>query len=568
MLRDLRIQNFAIIEDISLTFDLGLNIITGDTGAGKSILVGALGLILGGRGSPEMIRTGEEQARITACFDLRGQPEQIQRIRDLGIEIPDGELMVHRNLSRSGKAKITLNGDPATAGILSQISENLVDIHGQHEHHSLLNREHHIDLLDAFGGLSPILSQYKEVYLELTRLKEKLHRLEREGKDLPRRIDFLQYQIREIMDFNPEPGEEEDLIREIQVLRNTERIASLAQGAYAELYESEGAVSDRIGRIIGSLSELSSIDMRIEALSKQGEEVKYRIEDMARTLRDYLSRIEPDPDRLAAVEERLEGLRHLKRKYGPTIEEILQFRQAAEEDLKGLTGDEADHSLLNEACNKALTAAAKLAEDLSKSRRSSARSMERALEKELAVLGMSGTRFVAQMEKYPARPEDPADTRGRALTSKGMDQVEFLVSPNVGEEPKALSRIASGGELSRIMLAIKTVLAGVDRVGILVFDEVDSGIGGGIAEVLGKRLAFVARDRQVICVTHLPQIASQGNTHYHIAKEVQDGRTRVTARRLESKDRIQEIARMLGGIEMTRTTVQHAKEMLKLSNGL
>ncbi|MEK6777499.1 MAG: DNA repair protein RecN [bacterium] len=568
MLRDLRIQNFAIIEDISLTFDLGLNIITGDTGAGKSILVGALGLILGGRGSPEMIRSGEEQARITACFDLSAQPEQVERIRVLGVEIPDGELVVHRSLSRSGKAKITVNGDPSTVGLLVQISENFVDIHGQHEHHSLLDREHHIDLLDAFGSLEPGLSQYREVYLELTRLRQKLQRLEKEGKDLERRIDFLQYQIREVSEFNPQPGEEEGLLQECQVLRNADRIASLAQGAYAELYESEGAVSDRIGRITGSLRELFSIDARTEALSKQGEELKYRLEDMAHTLRDYLSRIEPDPDRLAAVEERLEGLRQLKRKYGQTIEEILQFRQAAQEELNGLTGDGENRSLLNETYNKTLTTAAELADDLSKLRRSSARNMEKALEKELTVLGMSGTRFVVEMQRHPARPEDPVDRQGRALTSKGMDQVEFLVSPNVGEEPKSLSRIASGGELSRIMLAIKTILAGVDRVGILIFDEVDSGIGGGIAETLGKRLAFVARDRQVICVTHLPQIASQGNTHHHIAKEVQDGRTRVTARHLKGKDRIQEIARMLGGIEMTKTTVQHAKEMLKLSNGL
>jgi DNA repair protein RecN (Recombination protein N) len=565
MLRDLRIQNFAIIEDLSLTFDNELNIITGDTGAGKSILVGALGLILGGRGSPEMIRTNAAQARITACFEFSEKADEAERIRDMGVEIINGELIIHRTLSRSGKNKVTLNGDPATVGLLSRIAENLVDIHGQHEHHSLMNREHHLELLDSFGKLENLLSRYSAAYVHLVRLKEDLHKMEKEGKERERRIDFLQYQIREIDEFDLRPSEEKELTEKLQVLRNAERILTLAQEAYAMLYESENSISDRIGQVMGRINDLASLDNRTQDLAEQGEELKYRIEDMSHTLRDYTSRIEPDPDRLASLEDRLEGLRSLKRKYGEGVDQILDYRSNADEELKRLMDHEANISRLNEEYEKTLAEAVKLAGEISRSRTKAARKMEKGLEKELGNLGMSGTRFIVQMEAHPNPSEEPIDEQGRALTPKGIDSVEFLVSPNPGEEPKPLIRIASGGELSRIMLAIKTVLADVDKVRISIFDEVDSGIGGGVAEILGRRLSFVAQKRQVICVTHLPQVASQGNTHHHIAKEVQKGRTRVSARQLYGEDRVREIARMLGGVEITKTTVQHAKEMIKLS---
>jgi DNA repair protein RecN (Recombination protein N) len=565
MLRDLRIQNFAIIEDLSLPFDYGLNIITGDTGAGKSILVGALGLVLGGRGSPDMIRTGAEQARITACFNLSTLPLQAERIRDMGLEIPDGELIIHRTLNRTGKARVTINGDPATVSLLSRIGESLVDIHGQHEHHSLLNRELHIDLLDAFGRTEKLLSQYHQTYSQLIQIKEERQRIEDEERDREQRIDFLQYQIREINELDPRPGEEKELTEERDILRNAERISTLAHESYAILYESEESLTDLLGHVLSRLNELAALDARTEALSRDGEDLKYRLEDMAHTLRDHASHTEPDPERLTAIEDRLDRLQKLKRKYGETIDAILGFQQKAEEELARLMRSEENRSRLNKEYEETLSRAGNQAQELSRTRTIAARDMEKELEGGLADLSMSGTRFVVQMETHPGLPEYPADKKGRALAPKGVDRIEFLVSPNVGEEPKPLIRIASGGELSRIMLAIKSVLAGVDQVGTLIFDEVDSGIGGGVAEILGKRLRFVAGGRQVICVTHLPQVASQGEAHHHIFKKVEDGRTVVSAHRLKGKERVQEIARMLGGVEVTQTTIRHAREMLKLS---
>jgi DNA repair protein RecN (Recombination protein N) len=566
MLCELRIQNFAIIEDVSLPFDSGLNIITGDTGAGKSILVGALGLILGGRGSPEMIRTGAEQARITACFNLSHLPIQSERIQDMGVEIPQGELIIHRSLSRAGKTRVTVNGDPATVGLLSRIGESLVDIHGQHEHHSLLNRDLHIDLLDAYGRSGKHLSQYEETFRKLIQIRDERKRIEEEERDREQRIDFLKFQVREIDELDPKPGEEEELIRERDVLRNADRIATLAHESYELFYESEDSISERLGQVLPRVHELAALDSRAETLSRDGDELKFRLEDMAHSLRDHAANIESDPERLAIVEDRMDSLQTLKRKYGERINEILEFRQKAEEELGRLMKSEETRSQLNEEYEKTLIRAGNLAQELSRLRAKAARHMEKELEQELAGLSMSGTRFMIQMESHPGLPEYPLDKKGRALTAKGVDQVEFLVSPNAGEAPKPLIRIASGGELSRIMLAIKSVLAGVDQVGILIFDEIDSGIGGGVAEVLGKRLRFVASGRQVICVTHLPQVASQGEAHHHIFKKVANGRTVVSARRLKGKERIEEIARMLGGIEITKTTVKHAKEMLKFAD--
>jgi DNA repair protein RecN (Recombination protein N) len=562
MLRDLRIQDFAIIEDLLLTFESGLNIITGDTGAGKSILIEALGLILGGRGSADMIRTGSKQARITARFDLNGDPEKIAQIRDLGLEIDEGDLVIQRILSRAGTARITANGDPATVGLLARIGENLVDIHGQQEHHCLLKRENHLALLDAFGGNGDLLVSYRQCFSRLVHTQRELRRIENEEKDRVRRIDFLRYQIDEIDTVAPKPAEDRELEEAIRVLGNAERIRILAETCYAMLYENENSLSDQVGQLLSGLRELSSLDARAEGISGDGEEIKFQLEDMAHTLRDYASNVESDPSRLAELENRLELLRMLKRKYGETISDVLRFRQEAGKELARLTGSEENRSRLQADLASSLQETTSLAEKLSQKRQQAADRLERKLEKELADLAMQGTRFIVRIEPHSSNSEELQDSKGRSLTPFGYDLVEFLVSPNVGEPPKPLARIASGGELSRIMLSIKTVLASVDRVETLIFDEIDAGIGGRVAEILGRRLRYVAKGRQAICVTHSPQVATQGHIHIHIAKRVDQGRTYVTARALEGKERVQEIARMLGGMEITRTTVQHAREML------
>jgi DNA repair protein RecN (Recombination protein N) len=565
MLTDLRIQDFAIIEDVSLSFDTGLNIITGDSGAGKSILIGAVGLVLGGRGSVDMIRSGAERARITAHFDLRHTPEQVESIRQLGVEIAETEFVIHRTLSRNGKGKITVNGDPATVGLLGKISDNLIDIHGQHEHHSLLNREHHVVLLDAFGGTADLLKTYQDNYGRLVAIRAELEKLDQETQDRERRIDFLRYQIDEIDGIAPTSGEEEELRREASVLGNTERILTLAEDSYAMLYENDDSISDRLGRVLGQLNELAALDERTKEMVGEGEELKYRLEELSHSLRDRASTLECNPARLAEVEERLDRLQMLRKKYGSDLEAVLGFRDEAARELERLKGSEESRAGLNREYEAVYAQSAALAEQLSRKRAQAARGLEKKVEHELADLMMGGTRFLVQLANHPPAPGRLADKRGRNLSHRGAERVEFLVSTNAGESPKPLTRIASGGELSRIMLAIKTMLAPVDRVETLIFDEIDSGVGGGIAEILGRRLRFVSKGRQVICVTHLPQVASQGHTHTHISKEAGEERSVVTAQRLSGKARIQEIARMLGGVKITQTTVKHAREMLEMS---
>ena len=433
MLRDLRIQNFAIIEDLSLCFDKGLNIITGDTGAGKSVLVGALGLILGGRGSPEMIRTKADQARITATFDLRERPDQIERIRNLGIEVSDGEVMIHRTLGRSSKNRVAVNGDPTTVGLLVRLGENLVDIHGQHEHHSLLNAESHIDLLDDYGKIIPQLSRYQEIYHQLKHIAQELHRIDKESKDREQHVDFLQYQIREIDEFNPSEGEEEELIFERDLLRNAERISTLSQEAYNMLYDNEGSISDLFGQTLSRLHELASLDSSAQVLVDEGEGMKVQLQEMSHALRDRASNIEPDPDRLTWIEERLERLNRLKRKYGSSMAEILAFRQESENELARLNGSEENQLKLQETYHEAIKQAGKAAADISKLRTKAAQKMEKELERELGDLSMAGTRFQVRLETQKGVGQDLCDDQGRLLTSKGMDKVEFIVSPNVGE---------------------------------------------------------------------------------------------------------------------------------------
>ncbi len=562
MLRDLRIQNYAIIEELSLGFSPGLNIITGDTGAGKSILIGAMGLILGDRAATDRIRAGADAARIAARFDLSHAPDKLDEVQELGVDAPDGEIVVHRVLSRTGKGKITVNGDPATLGLLGKLWRNLVDVHGQHAHHSLLNREQHLDLLDAFGRHHDTRQAYEVCYTRLASLQEALVGLESASRDRERRLDFLRFQIDEIASIDPKAGEEETLERECRLLGNAERLTSLSQGAYTLLHESDESLSDSIGRLLTILQELASLDPETGPWTAQGEEVKYRLEDLAYTLRDYAARLEPDPTRLAELEDRLHKLRSLKRKYGESIEAVLRCREESEAELQRLTNSEEEGARLQDAFEQNLVEASALADRLSAARADAGRRMEQELARELSDLGMPAIRFSVRPQKRRAGQSRLRDRHGNALTHRGVDTVEFLVSANPGEPLQPLASIASGGELSRIMLAIKTVLADVDRVGVLIFDEVDAGVGGAVAEILGKRLRYVAEGKQVICVTHLPQVASLGQTHCHISKKVVRGRTIVRVRTLEGQERVQEIARMLGGLDITQTTVAHAREML------
>ncbi|HUK56982.1 MAG TPA: DNA repair protein RecN [Nitrospiria bacterium] len=557
MLRELRIQNFAIIDRLEIRFHEQLNVLTGETGSGKSIVVDAVDLLLGGRASSEQIRTDCDEAVLEAAFDVSRDGPVAAQLVEMGLSgNADEDLIIRRVISRSGKSRAQVNGGLVTLGQLQQVGNLLVDIHGQHEHQSLLKPEQQLYLLDAFGQLLRLREDYHRRYLAFQAVRSELSELGAQEQERSRREDFLRFQAREIETAGLFAGEDAGLERERSVLANAERLAMLADQAYQDLYAADGAIMTQLARVESSVDELARTDERMKDVSAFCSEASAQLREVAGRLRDYKEGIEYDPKRLEQIEERLHLIVSLKKKYGPTIEGLLEFRRKAEEELAALsTHDERVKSLAG-ALEEGRAKCAEMAKRLTQERSLAARSLEKKVEKELAQLKMGRTKFKIRMGSRDGT---------EALGSTGAEGVEFLVTPNPGEEAKPLARIASGGELSRMMLSLKSILAAVDRVPTLIFDEVDAGIGGGVAEVVGQRLKALARHRQVLCITHLPQIASQAAVHFTVEKSLSNGRTVTKVKRLEKEDRVEEIARMLGGRELTPTAFKHAREMLNLA---
>ncbi len=556
MLRELRIQNFAIIDRLEICFDPRLNVLTGETGSGKSILVDAVDLLLGGRSSSEQIRTGSDEAILEAAFEVAPDglvAEEIRRMDLAGGEA--GELVIRRVLSRAGKGRATLNGSLVAIGQLQQIGNLLVDIHGQHEHQSLLRSEQQRDLLDAFGTLSDLRREYQESYQAYRKSHEELLALEGTERDRLQRTDLLQFQSQELQSADLQPGEDQRLEQERIVLSNAGRLSVLADEAYRRLYADDGAILAQLSLAETAIADLSRTDERMKDLIEICNGARAELQDAAERLRNYRDGIEHDPQRLARIEERFHLIQSLKKKYAPSLEGILRRQHEINDELGRIsTADERRQSLASEV-GKAEARCLDLAGRLTRGRIGAARQLEKKVEQELNKLKMTKTRFKIRFET--------AETIER-LGPFGADEIEYRVAPNPGEEPKPLARIASGGELSRIMLSLKSILAAVDRVPTLVFDEVDAGIGGGVAEVVGQRLKGLARNRQVLCVTHLPQIASQAPTHFTVEKAVLQGRAVTRVKRLREEERVEEIARMLGGRQTTPAAFKHAREMLNL----
>jgi DNA repair protein RecN (Recombination protein N) len=466
------------------------------------------------------------------------------------------DLVIRRVVGRSGKSRAQVNGRLVSIGQLQQLGNLLVDIHGQHEHQSLLKPEQQLYLLDAFGKMLPRREEFHRRYLALRKVQSELSKLGSRDSDRSRREDFLRFQIQEIETAQLSPGEDARLEQERRLLANAERLAVLSEEAYQHLYAADGAIVTQLARVESSVNELARTDERMKDVSAACSEASAQLREVAGRLRDYKAGLEYDPKRLEQVEERLHSMASLKKKYAPTLEGILDFLQKAKDELTALdTHDERLKSLQGEA-EEARAKCADLAQQLTRDRSRAARSLEKKVEQELARLKMGKTKFEIRIESRQG---------SEALEPTGADTIEFLVSPNPGEELKPLARIASGGELSRMMLSLKSILAAVDRVPTLIFDEVDAGIGGGVAGVVGQRLKELARHRQVLCITHLPQIASQAALHFTVEKLQSNGRTVAKIKRLEREDRVEEIARMLGGRELTPTAFQHAREMLDLA---
>ncbi|TXD32679.1 DNA repair protein RecN [Lujinxingia vulgaris] len=564
MLTHLVIRNFAIIEHLEIPVRAGFTVLTGETGAGKSIIIDALNLLLGGRATTEVIRTDEDEAVVQGVFEPgKATAERLrERLGEQGIEF-EGQLIIRRIVSRAGRNKVFINGSLTTVTNLADIARGLVDISGQHEHYSLLRPEEHIGLLDAFANLSGDVEAMSEAYREVNAIRRELKAMRENVRDRLHRADFLRFQLVEIDAAELEPGEEEELEGEVDRLRYAEKINDAVRSAVRHTYADNDSAVERLGEAVDALKRASQYDPRLESLAQRLEEARIAAEEAARDLQDQDLDVDNDPNRLDSVIERLEVIKKLRRKYGHDIPAILENAAQMREELHRLDNAEEHGQELEARLEKTRQKAWVIARKLSQARREAAVELRRRVEAELGDLNMARTQFVAHFtpaDLPPARASEADESI--TLDARGFDRLEFLLAPNVGEEPRPMAKIASGGELSRIMLAIKTVLAERDAIDTYVFDEVDTGIGGATADVVGQKIQNASRDHQVLCITHLASIASRSDHHYLVEKMLVDERTQSIIRPLSDEERIEEIARMLGGARVTTTTRDAARELL------
>lgn len=548
MLTELSIRNIAIIDQLQLSFGAGLNALTGETGAGKSIIIDALTLVCGGRASADLIRTGEEEASVEALFDLANLPELRKSLEESGFETGD-ELLVKRSISRAGRNRVYLNGSLATLGQLTEIGRQLVTIHGQHESQALLRPEYHLTLLDAFAGTVALRQTFGALFERWRQLGERLVHFEEQERETVRRLDLVAFQAEEIAAAQLQLGEEQQLEEQQRLLANAERLSCSTGSAYEALYGGDQALLGELKRVVGAVRDAAALDTTLSPLRDTLEEGYLQLEDTALQLRDYAARIEADPEQLKAVEDRLDLLQRLKRKYAPTIEEILALGSALEAELEELRGRSHSQAELEQELVALRGELEQLGSDLSAQRQAAARRLEQQLATEVQQLAM------------PHAVVQVAFTRTVEPRNSGFEKVEFLFTPNPGEEPRSLGKVASGGELSRLMLAFKQVLP-EGEAPTLVFDEVDTGVGGAVAGVLGRKLRHVAAMQQVFCVTHLPQVAAWATQHLRVEKKVENGRTVTTVQPLDQHGQVDEIARMLAGENITEAARQHADELI------
>ncbi len=564
MLQELTIRNFAIIDDLHIQFCEGLTIISGETGAGKSIILNAVNLLLGSRASAELVRTGAESAELEALFQVSPSSRVARRMAEHDFDAADG-LIVRRIIARNDNNRVYINGRLATIQVLNSITEDLASISGQHAHQGLLKEDQHLLVLDQSGGLVPLRRAVSNDYNDILPLIEKRKELHRIKERQAKQIELLTFQQNEITQTAVLPDEDTELQHEHARLKNAETLYQTISDSIDELYNASGSVIERLLEVKKKLERVVQIDSQLKSSAESLADSSFQIEDLVDGMRRYLTSIVPDEQRLEAVEERLDLLNKLKRKYGGSIEAVFTKLHEIEKDLNGVENIDAEiaevendlaekHRRLAQACLK-----------LSHQRRKVAAGLAIKVISELETLKMSATDFQVLLQTTPADEKtDPSlSVENRMINDSGIDRATFMLAPNVGEALKPLTSIASGGELSRVVLALKAILAQTDSVETVVFDEVDAGIGGAVAEVVGGKLSQLARHHQVLCITHLPQIAKFADRHYRVSKHTSKGRTRTEISPLDSNERQNEIARMLGGEKITAATLEHAKELLK-----
>jgi DNA repair protein RecN (Recombination protein N) len=560
VLVELAVESYAVIEKARVRFHPGLNLLTGETGSGKSIVVDALGLLLGGRASPEMVRTGAPRARVSGIFEVAESPALARLLEAAGIEMEDRELLVEREIQAGGKSRAFVGNRPATAALLKDLAVHLADIHGQHDQQQLFSAAVQCDMLDAFADAGDLASQVAETYQAWKRTAVECEELDRNAQEKLRLADLWAFQRKEIETVAPQPGEDAELENERRVLRNVVRLQELAGGAYAALYEDPESACAQVAGITKRLEELGRIDESAQEMLAQIQPASIALQETAHSLRHYLGKLEADPGRLDEVEDRLAALEKLKRKYGAAVEEVLKFLEEVRANLAAVeTADGRRNTLQKEVAGFAQAYQAAAAK-LSARRKESATQLSKRVEQELAALAMEKTRIEIRV----VTNMDPAE-----WSERGADTVAFLIAPNLGEELKPLDKIASGGELSRVALALKTCVSPATRKNIsprtLVFDEVDAGVGGSAAEAVGRRLKKLSGASQVICVTHLPQIAGFADHHYFVEKHSEHGRTVASIEELAPDARTREIGRMLSGERITQEALRHAEQLLKMA---
>lgn len=569
MLEELTITNFAIIDRLDVRFTHGFNVLTGETGAGKSIIIDAVGAVLGGRVSAEMVRTGAPSARIEGVFTLDddGPVTAVLRENDL-LDDDDGAVILRREINANGRSTARINGRAVPVSILGRVGALLVDIHGQSEHLSLFRVEEHVEWLDRYAENGSLRAQVAALVGEVRRVRREREALRAAQADAARRLDLLRYQVEEINKAGLRSDEEDVLTAEKRVLGSAERLAALASGASDLLSggDGEGArgVIDLLNETSASLDELVDLDDSQRDTLDAVNGALYTLEEAARTLRSYAANIEADPARLGEIEERLDLLSRLKRKYGATIDDVIRFGEEAAREQDALVNSEERLDELAGEIDALKKRIGAVAAALSARRTAAAETLATGVEKELNDLNMTRARFVVHLALAP--DEDgvalPGVAERVAFDERGVDRVEFLLSPNPGEEPKPLAKIASGGEASRVMLALKTMLSAVDRTPTLIFDEVDTGVGGRSGQVVGEKLRLLGRQHQVLCITHLPQVAALGAEHLRIVKKIEAGRTRTEVELLAGHARVEELAAMLGGSPPPPAAVKTAEELL------
>ncbi|MCC7243284.1 MAG: DNA repair protein RecN [Acidobacteria bacterium] len=541
MIRYLAIRNLAVIESVAVEFEPSFNILTGETGAGKSILVEAVGLLLGGRATQDLLRTGEELATVEAVF-----------------EDADGrEIVVRREITSQGRSRGFINGALATAAALRDLSNSLVELHGQHEHQQLLDPAQHLFVLDAWGHFEPAREQVSGAFARAQAIRQQIDRLRMDDRERAARLELVEFQLSELARAALTPGEDETLMADRQILRSADRVQQLCHDSYAELYDAEHAVLAALDHVWKRVGELAAFDARFVPHLESRDAIKAQLEDLAFTLRDFAAGIDASPGRLQEVEDRLALLERLKRKHGPSLDEVIARRDALAREQAALVGGTSSLAELDAALARASEEYLGRARDLSARRHRVAGDLARRMEGELADLAMDHARFEVRLTT--------TDGEGR-WTDRGLDEAEFFLSANVGEDPRPLARIASGGELSRVMLALKTLAAaGAGRSAgarTLIFDEVDAGIGGRVASMVGQKLASLGERYQVLCITHLPQVAACGRTHFVIQKATRGRRTVTSVRALTGPERVDELARMMGGAAAGNRARGGAQELL------